>query len=113
MLRERKERDNQIINLVLHCFRNLAFIKDPPPNIYASGEQAEFASLQSKLIVTLQESNVLLTFLTFASNADQPMFNPWNNLLLEIFYILFRGVNPQTLPVDQAEVRSAEVSRRT
>ncbi|KAG9019357.1 Topoisomerase 1-associated factor 1 [Tulasnella sp. 427] len=106
---ERQERDNQIINLVLHCFRNLAFIKDPPPNIYASGEQAEFASLQSKLIVTLQESNVMLTFLSIASNADQPMFNPWNNLLLEIFYLLFRGVNPQTLPSDQAEQSKQEL----
>ncbi|KAG8943281.1 Topoisomerase 1-associated factor 1 [Tulasnella sp. 424] len=107
--KERNERDNQIINLILHCFRNLAFIKDPPPNIYASGEQAEFASLQSKLIVTLHESNVLLTFLTFASNADQPMFNPWNNLLLEIFYLFFRGVNPQTLPADQAEQSKQEL----
>ncbi|KAG9047150.1 Topoisomerase 1-associated factor 1 [Tulasnella sp. UAMH 9824] len=106
---ERKERDNQIINLVLHCFRNLAFIKDPPPNIYASGEQAEYASLQSKLIVTLQESNVLFTFLTFASNADQPLFNPWNNLLLEIFYLLFRGVSPRTLPADQAEQSKQEL----
>ncbi|KAG8868501.1 Topoisomerase 1-associated factor 1, partial [Tulasnella sp. 331] len=99
---ERTERDGQIINLVLHCFRNLCFIKDPPPNAHASGEQAEYAALQSKLINTFREANVLDALLAFASNADDMMFNPWNNLVLEIFYLLFRGVKPGSLILDQS-----------
>ncbi|KAG8990291.1 Topoisomerase 1-associated factor 1 [Tulasnella sp. JGI-2019a] len=98
---ERTERDGQIINLVLHCFRNLVFIKDPPPNAHASGEQAEYAALQSKLIHTFNESNVLDALLAFASNSDDVLFNPWNNLVLEIFYLLFRGVKPGGLIQDQ------------
>ncbi|KAG8920724.1 Topoisomerase 1-associated factor 1 [Tulasnella sp. 418] len=31
------------------------------------------------------------------------MFNPWNNLLLEIFYLLFRGVNPVSLTLNQRQ----------
>ncbi|KAG8903574.1 Topoisomerase 1-associated factor 1 [Tulasnella sp. 403] len=99
--RERTERDGQIINLVLHCLRNLAFIKDPPPNAHASGEQAEYASLQSKLINTFKDTAILDSLLTFASNSDDPMFNPWNNLILEIMYLLFRGVKPSSLILDQ------------
>ena len=39
--RDRTERDGQIINVILHAFRNLAFIKDTPDI-----EQVEFSSLQ-------------------------------------------------------------------
>lgn len=44
--KERTERDGQIINVVLFLFRNLAFIKDLPPNHQLSADQAELSSLQ-------------------------------------------------------------------
>ena len=40
-------------------------------------------------------------FLTIASNAEEPSFNPWNAIVLEIIYLLFRGAKPETLVRDQ------------
>ena len=44
--RVRTERDGQVVNVVLHLFRNLAFIKDLPSNTHLSSNQAELSSLQ-------------------------------------------------------------------
>lgn len=44
--KQRKERDGQIINIVLHLFRNLAFIRDLPSNANLSADQAEHSTLQ-------------------------------------------------------------------
>jgi replication fork protection complex subunit Tof1/Swi1 len=101
----RTERDVQIVNLVLHLVRNLAFIKDLPANVHLSADQAEFASLQSKLIRTLSDSHFLDLLLTIASSATtDAMFNGWNALVLEIFYLLFRGVKPTQLVSEQSVV---------
>ncbi|KAI0265300.1 timeless protein-domain-containing protein [Gloeopeniophorella convolvens] len=101
--RTRTERDVQVINVVLHLVRNLAFIKDLPANVHLSADQAEFSTLQSKLIRTLSESNFLDLLLTMASSAaSDVMFNNWNTLVLEIFYLLFRGVKPTDLVLEQA-----------
>ena len=104
--KERKERDVQIINVVLYLIRNLAFIKDLPPNLHLSADQAEFSSLQSRLVKALSDANVFDFLLTVASNATtDPMFNGWNALVLEIFYLFFRGAKPSALAADQAKVR--------
>ena len=103
--KERKERDGQIINVVLHLIRNLAFIKDLPANSHLSPDQAEFSNLQSKLTLALSETHTLDLLLTIATNADRdPLFNSWNTLVLEILYLLFRGVKPTSLTVDQKKV---------
>lgn len=102
--KERKDRDVQIVNVILHLFRNLAFIKDRPVNIHASANEAEFSSLQSNLTTTYQETHVFDLLLTIASNASDPFFNQWNTLVLEIFYLLFRGVKPSTLSVNDVQV---------
>ncbi|KAI9060063.1 timeless-domain-containing protein [Trametes sanguinea] len=102
--KERKERDMQIVNVVLHLVRNLAFIKDPPPNMYGSADQAEFSTLQSKLVKRLSESHFTDLLLTIASNASDAMFNQWNTVVLEIFYLLYRGIKPSSLANDQAKV---------
>lgn len=44
--KERKERDSQIISIILHLFRNLAFIRDLPSNSHLSADQAEYSSMQ-------------------------------------------------------------------
>lgn len=104
--RDRVERDSQVMNVVLHLIRNLAFIKDPPLNSLASADQAERATLQSKMIRVLDETKILKLLLTIAANTDQdPLFNGWNTLVLETFYLLFRGVKPVSLAKDQAKVR--------
>ena len=103
--KERVERDGQVINVVLHLIRNLVFIKDLPSNSHLSSDQAELSNLQSKLIRALSETNTLDLLLTIAANSDKdPLFNGWNTLVLEILYLLFRGVKPSTLAVDQAKV---------
>ena len=102
----------QIVNVVLHLVRNLAFIKDLPSNTYGSADQAELSSLQSRLIKGLSESHFIDLLLTIASSsaADQ-LFNQWNSLVLEIFYLLFRGVKPVSLASDQAKVSLLHASR--
>jgi replication fork protection complex subunit Tof1/Swi1 len=104
--KERKEKDIQITSVVLYLVRNLAFIKDLPSNMNLSSDQAEFSSLQSKLIRTLSETKITEFLLTIASNAaSDPLFNRWNTLALEIFYLLFRGIRPSTLVLDQTKAR--------
>lgn len=104
-LKERKERDVQIVNVILYLIRNLAFIKDLPPNMHASADQAEYSSLQSQLILMLSNTNTLDLLLAIASNAStDAMFNGWNTLVLEIFYLPFRGVKPSSLAMNQAKV---------
>lgn len=102
---ERTERDGQIVNVVLHLIRNLAFIKDLPANTFLSADHAEFSALQSKLIRLLSESNILQLILTIAANSDRdPLFDGWNTIVLEIIYLLFRGVQPSSLALDQSKV---------
>lgn len=103
--RERVERDGQVINVVLHLIRNLAFIKDLPTSSHMSSDLAQFSNLQSKLIRALSEANVLPLLLTIAANTENDsLLNGWNTLILEIFYLLFRGVKPGSLIQDQAKV---------
>ena len=94
------------MNVVLYLIRNLAFIKDPPANSYLSADQAQLSSMQSRLIRLLSEQKLFEFLLTLASNAGtDPVFNTWNTLVLEIFYLLFRGVKPSLLAQDQVKVR--------
>ena len=60
----------QIVNVILHLVRNLAFIKDLPQNSHASADQAEFSTLQSRLVKGLSESHFIELLLTIASNAS-------------------------------------------
>ncbi|KDR76874.1 hypothetical protein GALMADRAFT_245966 [Galerina marginata CBS 339.88] len=111
-IKERMERDGQVINVVLHLIRNLAFIKDLPSNSHLSSDQAEFSNLQSKLIRALSETNTLDLLLTIAANSDNdPLFNGWNTLVLEILYLLFRGVKPSSLATDQAKQPAENLQR--
>ncbi|KAH8112797.1 timeless-domain-containing protein [Phellopilus nigrolimitatus] len=109
--KERKEQDSQIVNVVLHLLRNLAFIKDRPSNMHASADQAELSSLQSKLVKTFSEAHVLDLLITIASSASDPFFNQWNTLVLEILYLVFRGVLPSSLAIDQKKRTQMTLSK--
>ncbi|KAF8523716.1 timeless protein-domain-containing protein [Hysterangium stoloniferum] len=110
--KERKERDGQIINVVLHLFRNLAFIRDLPSNSHLSADQAEYSSMQSKYIAILDKTHILDALVTLAVNADNdPLFTSWNTVLLEIFYLLFRGVKPSSLIQDQIQTPKDDLTR--
>jgi replication fork protection complex subunit Tof1/Swi1 len=103
--KERTKRDGQIVSVILYLVRNLAFISDLPPNMHLSADQAEYSSLQTRLIMALSETHIIQLLLTIAANtSNDPLFNSWNTLILEIFYLLFRGVQPSSLVTDQAKV---------
>ncbi|KAG6810302.1 hypothetical protein H0H92_012503 [Tricholoma furcatifolium] len=109
---ERTERDGQIVAVVLHLVRNLAFIKDLPVDPGASSDRAEYAGLQSRLVRVLEESHVLQLLLTIAVNADRdPLFESWNTLVMEILYLLFRGIRPTDLAKDQEKATEARTRR--
>lgn len=57
----------------------------------------------------MHQTHVLDLFVVFASHADQPTYNQWNNLILEIIYLLYRGVKPSNLAMDQNEVGSPSI----
>ncbi|KAJ8588043.1 timeless-domain-containing protein [Rhizopogon salebrosus TDB-379] len=110
--KERKERDGQIVNLILHLIRNTVFIKDLPANMHLSADQAEYSSLQTRLVKALSETHTLDLLLTIAANtSNDPLFNASNTLVLEIFYLLFRGVNPHLLAVDQVKQPAQNLHR--
>ncbi|CAE6484806.1 unnamed protein product [Rhizoctonia solani] len=91
--RSRTERDIQIISLVLYIFRNLLLLKDPPRTTTSlSSSATSLASLQSRLLVSLRTTGLLDLFLTCASNADTPEFSEFSAVLLEITYLIIRGV---------------------
>ncbi|KAG1814818.1 hypothetical protein EV424DRAFT_1413535 [Suillus variegatus] len=100
-------RGGQIVNLILHLIRNLIFIEDLPANTHLSADQVEYSSLQTGLVKALSETHMLDLLLTIqvATNttSNDPLFNASNTLVLEIFYLLFRGVIPRLLAVDQSK----------
>ncbi|KAH9060235.1 timeless protein-domain-containing protein [Lactarius vividus] len=97
-------RDAQVVSVVLHVVRNLAFIADAPANVHLSADQAELASLQSRLVRALSEAHFLELLLAAAAGAHgDAMFNASNTLVLEIFYLLFRGIRPSNLVSEQSE----------
>jgi len=54
----------------------------------------------------LSETHIFDLLLTLATNSEKdPLFTSWNTLLLETFYLLFRGVKPSYLVQDQVQVR--------
>jgi replication fork protection complex subunit Tof1/Swi1 len=85
-LKERTPRDEQIISLALHLIRNLAFIR----------------SDQSEFVVALSSSHLLDLLLTMASNAMH------NNIVLDIFHLIFCGIPPNSFPASTQQTSSAQ-----
>ncbi|KAI0703047.1 timeless protein-domain-containing protein [Cytidiella melzeri] len=110
--KKRAQRDNQVIGVILYLIRNLAFIRDLPANMHGSADQAEYSSLQNRLVKVLSETQFLELLLTMASNGDgDPMYDSYNSLLLEIFYLLLRGVRPASLAADQSKEPAQNLRR--
>ncbi|KAJ1301303.1 hypothetical protein OPQ81_003705 [Rhizoctonia solani] len=104
--RSRTERDGQIISLVLYIFRNLLLLKDPPRTSESlSASTTSLASLQSRLLTSLRTTGLLDLFLTCASNADVPEFSEFSAVLLEITYLIIRGVAPRDVAKVQEKVK--------
>jgi replication fork protection complex subunit Tof1/Swi1 len=101
--RDRTERDENIISLILHIWRNLAAIKDRPPSIYQSSETIEESHLQSELICQFASESVFDLLVLIASLSGKNDYNQWNMLVLEIMFLLFRAVDDPSLLVKRNE----------
>ena len=84
--------------------KSLAFIRALPASSHLSTEQAEFSNQNSRSHFPKHATSIyflqLLRTLTMISCLQ------WNTLVLEtlvleILYLLFRGINPSSLTVDQ------------
>lgn len=95
--RDRRERDINIIAMILHIFRNLAALKDAVPGASLSTEALEQQSLQSELIIQLHSSSVFDFLITIASNSDTSEFKAWTFITLDILHLIFRSVKAQEL----------------
>ncbi|KIY69680.1 hypothetical protein CYLTODRAFT_488749 [Cylindrobasidium torrendii FP15055 ss-10] len=78
-VRARTPRDGQIINLVLHLYRNMAFVK----------------SDSSAYMMRLRETSASDLLLTIAANNSRDaLFQSYNTIVMETFYLLTRFVSP-------------------
>ncbi|CEQ41477.1 SPOSA6832_03222, partial [Sporobolomyces salmonicolor] len=122
--RDRTPKDENVISLVLHTFRNLAAMKDrvltseSADAIEESSLQVHSLSLlsllqslitakttQSELILQLSSENILELLLAMAAQADSSDYAPWNMVVLDILHLIFRSVKPEELliPVQKIE----------
>ncbi|GAA5927146.1 hypothetical protein JCM1841_006062 [Sporobolomyces salmonicolor] len=102
--RDRTPKDENVISLVLHTFRNLAAMKDRVLTS-ESADAIEESSLQSELILQLSSENILELLLAMAAQADSSDYAPWNMVVLDILHLIFRSVKPEELliPVQKIE----------
>ncbi|GAA5909890.1 hypothetical protein JCM6882_002043 [Rhodosporidiobolus microsporus] len=103
--RDRTQKDENVISLVLHCFRNLAFLEDRP-SFSESAAAIEESSLQSDLITQFATHGVLDLLLAMAAQADASDYAPWNMVVLDILHLLYRAVRPEELVVPVGKIES-------
>ncbi|KAJ9108278.1 hypothetical protein QFC19_002526 [Naganishia cerealis] len=105
------EKDKRIMSLVLHLVRNLLAIRDPIANGQETGEKQEFARLQSTLLIQLQEHRYLNLFLSLASSAGTTMYNDFNVLILDCWFLMLRGTDPNELAKDPERAPMENLTR--
>ncbi|GAA5828412.1 hypothetical protein JCM11251_006233 [Rhodosporidiobolus azoricus] len=103
--RDRTQKDENVISLVLHCFRNLAFLEDRV-NFSESASAIEESSLQSDLITQFSTHGILDLLLAMAAQADSSDYAPWNMVVLDILHLMFRCVKPGELMVPIGKIES-------
>ncbi|BGP38765.1 Topoisomerase 1-associated factor 1 [Rhodotorula kratochvilovae] len=101
--RDRTPKDENVISLVLHVFRNLAYLTDRHTTS-TSAAAIEDSSLQSDMIVAFQKEGVLDLLLAMSSQADSNDYAPWNMVVLDILHLIYGGVRPEELMVPVGKV---------
>ncbi|CAG8792072.1 14795_t:CDS:10 [Gigaspora margarita] len=102
--RERTQKDNQNIRLLLHLFRNLVAIKD------LTDYNIPRTTLQNQLIILYEKEGIFKTLFNLAS--DNKELSQWNTIIQEIFYHVFYDIEPQSLlknPREEAETRAKKL----
>jgi hypothetical protein len=59
---------------------------------------------QSTLVIQLNEHKYFSLFLSLASNAATTIYNDFNVLILDCWFLIFRGTDPNELAKDQQRV---------
>ncbi|KAL8996633.1 MAG: hypothetical protein Q9169_003915 [Polycauliona sp. 2 TL-2023] len=96
-LSERTSRDEGIIKLILYLFRNISIIS-------TSGESKESPTSRSATIEAFHHQDVLALVLTICSNMGED-FNTQDMVILELLFHLLKGVSPEKLFLDQAQLQ--------
>ncbi|GAA6001966.1 hypothetical protein JCM10207_003015 [Rhodosporidiobolus poonsookiae] len=103
--RDRTQKDENIISLVLHCFRNLAYLSDRT-NMSESAAAIEESSLQSDLVTQFSQHGILDLLLAMSAQADSTDYAPWNMVVLDILHLIFRCVRPEELMAPVGKIES-------
>ncbi|KAI9208244.1 timeless protein-domain-containing protein [Polychytrium aggregatum] len=96
-VRERSERDQAKIRLVLLLIRNIVAIKDYHVGITASTEIHLRSNVQERMLMALRESRIMDFLVSMAGSSNEPEFVQWNTLLLEIFFHIFLERSPDDI----------------
>ncbi|KAJ3183557.1 Topoisomerase 1-associated factor 1 [Gaertneriomyces sp. JEL0708] len=106
---QRRDRDHAIIGLILTLFRNLLAITDVQSG--ASGTVSTWlnSQLQEKLLIAMDSSDALQLLLSFAGSASHRDYAEYSQILLDIFYQLFRDRDPEQL-LDDNKTLSVELT---
>ncbi|KAL8681406.1 MAG: hypothetical protein Q9186_002481 [Xanthomendoza sp. 1 TL-2023] len=93
---ERTSRDEGIIKLILYLFRNISIITP-------IGEGKEGPTSRSATIEAFHHQDVLALVLTICSNMGED-FNTQDVVILELLFHLLKGVSPEKLFMDKAQL---------
>jgi replication fork protection complex subunit Tof1/Swi1 len=106
--RDRTQKDENVISLVLHVFRNLAYLTDRHTTS-TSATAIEDSQLQSDLIVAFSQEGILDLLLAMSAQADSSDYAPWNMVVLDILHLLYRGLRADELMVPEKEVEQTRL----
>jgi len=94
---ERTYKETALIRLIFTLIRNLLCIKDKEASVLTSTDKLRRSTLQERLMLKLKNSNFIELFLSFAGSLDESEYVEWNMLILEIFYYMYIGRDPEEI----------------
>ena len=97
---ERTSRDEGIIKLLLYFCRNIAMV-ETSPHCLSQDEDGQIT--RSSTIESFHQQDVLALLLTISSNIGEE-FNTQDIVLLEILFHLVKGIDVETLFMDQRQL---------
>ncbi|KAL0400652.1 UNVERIFIED_CONTAM: hypothetical protein Slati_4095100 [Sesamum latifolium] len=93
------EEDWKLVQLVLTLFRNLLAIQDMSTQQKAGGSATQFLALRDRFLELLFQENVmdLILVLSQHTGGSHGYLRQDNLLLLEVFYYIFKGQEPELI----------------
>ncbi|KAL0318056.1 UNVERIFIED_CONTAM: hypothetical protein Sangu_2219900 [Sesamum angustifolium] len=93
------EEDWKLVQLVLTLFRNLLAIQDISTHQKAGGSATQFLALRDRFLELLFQENVmdLILVLSQHTGGSHGYLRQDNLLLLEVFYYIFKGQEPELI----------------